>query len=59
MTVLSHDEIVQTWSVRAAAVPSWSVARGGVTPTLPHAKTKKTTRTDPDDASPWVATTER
>src|SRR5512132_469147 len=48
--------------LRAAVVPSGPVARADVTPTLPRAKTKrktkKTTRTVPDDASPWVATAE-
>jgi hypothetical protein len=48
--------------LRAAVVPSGPVARAGVTPTLPRAKTKrkttKTTRRKPDDASPWVSTAE-
>src|SRR5512132_4517485 len=44
--------------LRAAVVPSGPVARAGGTPTLPRARTKTTTRTVPDDASPWVATAE-
>ena len=50
--------------LRAAVVASGPVARAGVTPPLPRAKTKtkrktkQTTRTKPDDASPLVSTAE-